>query len=149
MNSWALLTVGPLIEEIYGASRFYVVYLLTGIGAGAGIMAGVGVEALANKAMSHLLFDPKFTKLLTEGIKFQIRGDEAGARLIGEALSRIADKTLPLDEPPTGGGPPLIPPGGGQPPPAGQGGGIRQKLKEGLRGFSWADVALTTSRTGL
>ncbi|HZI93225.1 MAG TPA: rhomboid family intramembrane serine protease [Patescibacteria group bacterium] len=34
MNSWALLSVGPLIEDIYGASKFYLVYLLTGVGAG-------------------------------------------------------------------------------------------------------------------
>lgn len=29
-NSWALLTVGPLVEELYGARRFVVLYVVTG-----------------------------------------------------------------------------------------------------------------------
>lgn len=32
MNSWCLLAVGPLIEEIYGSRKFLVFYLSTGIG---------------------------------------------------------------------------------------------------------------------
>lgn len=31
MNSWALLTVGPMLEEIYGSSRYVLVYIVTGI----------------------------------------------------------------------------------------------------------------------
>jgi len=34
MNSWALLTVGPLMEELYGRSRFFLIYLVTGVSGG-------------------------------------------------------------------------------------------------------------------
>jgi hypothetical protein len=61
------------------------------VGAGAGIMAGVGIETLANKAMARLLFDPKFTRLLTEGIKFLYgQAGEAGGGRIGAHGSQSA-----------------------------------------------------------
>ena len=34
MNSWALLTVGPLVEELYGPSRYFLIYLATGVAGG-------------------------------------------------------------------------------------------------------------------
>ena len=32
MNCWALLAVGPLVEEMYGARRFILIYVVTGVG---------------------------------------------------------------------------------------------------------------------
>ncbi|HKY33220.1 MAG TPA: rhomboid family intramembrane serine protease [Candidatus Polarisedimenticolia bacterium] len=34
MNSWALLAVGPLVEELYGARKLLIFYLLTGVAGG-------------------------------------------------------------------------------------------------------------------
>jgi hypothetical protein len=110
------------------------------VGAGAGMMAGAGAEVLANKGMARLLFDPRFVKLLTQGIKFQLQGNNEGARLIGETLSRMASGEEPPEgQPPTGGGPPSTPPGGGGgPAPAAGGPGLGQKIKEGIRNV-WED----------
>jgi hypothetical protein len=112
-----------------------------GIGIGAGYVAGVAAEVLANKAIARLLFDPRFTKLLTQGIKFQLRGNDEGARLIGETLSRMAREERPPGggAPPSPGGPP--PPPGGPPPPAVKPRVTLNELAKQLKGAGIMDLS--------
>jgi membrane associated rhomboid family serine protease len=39
-NSYAIWTIGPLVEKLYGSSRFYLIYLLSGIGGVVGSYIG-------------------------------------------------------------------------------------------------------------
>ena len=86
------------------------------LGAGLGILGGVGMEIGSNAWLARKLFDPNFIRMVTRGIDMQNRGDVEGARLMGAQVA----KDFPGDEggaPPTAGGPPP-----GAPPTAGGGG---------------------------
>jgi len=84
-------------------------------GAAAGYAAGTAGEVLLNKGLARLLYDPRFSKLLTQGIRLQIKGDKAGVERTAAELRRVAAEVEP--EPPEG---PSGPPGA---PPAAPGGG--------------------------
>lgn len=51
LNGWALLTLAPLCEEVYGGARFWTVYLLTGI---AGNLASLGWCALEGEHFANV-----------------------------------------------------------------------------------------------
>ena len=59
MNCWAILTVGPLLEEIYGAKKFAVSYLSTGIAGSVASFAwyrgGIGPHIGASGAICGLI----------------------------------------------------------------------------------------------
>jgi hypothetical protein len=88
-----------------------------GVGTGAGYLAGAAGEYATNAGLARLLFNPKFTRLLTEGLRLDMAGNSSGAGLIARTLAKmIPGEEEPPEGPPTGGGPPT-------PPAAGGGGG--------------------------
>jgi hypothetical protein len=73
------------------------------IGVGTGYLAGAGAEYGANAALARLLFNRRFTKLLTEGIRMDLRGNQAGAKLAARTLARMAGEEPPETGPHGGG----------------------------------------------
>ena len=56
--------------------------------AGLGLLVGGAMEPVANATLSRLLYDPKFTRLLTQGIQLQLRGDPRAA-LAAKSLAQM------------------------------------------------------------
>jgi len=70
------------------------------VGAGLGLLAGAGLDVLSNKVLAHMLYNPKFTRLLTKGIQMQLKGNMAGARLTQNSLRKMIDEEgAPAEEP--------------------------------------------------
>jgi hypothetical protein len=124
-----------------GAGGVHGGYPGAGIGAAAGALAGVGAEYASNAALARALFNQKFIRMLTQGLKMDMGGNKEGAALAARTLAKMAEEP---PEPPEGPG---TPPGGGTPPvnppgaPAGSTGerpapetpGLGQRLKEGAK----------------
>lgn len=68
-----------------------------GMATGAGYVAGAAGEYATNAALAKLLFNPKFTRLLTEGLRRDMAGDKAGAALTARTLAKMMP---PEEEPP-------------------------------------------------
>ena len=71
-NSWALWTVGPLVEKLYGPARFSLLYLCAGIGGVLGSFAGSGSRPpfIPSVGASGAIFG-LFGALLVFGFKYR------------------------------------------------------------------------------
>jgi hypothetical protein len=113
------MAAGSLAGTTHGAPG-------VGIGAGLGIMGGVGLEVLSNSALARLLYNPRFIRMVTRGMDMQNSGNAAGARLMaGQIL-----KDFPPKDQEEGGAPPPAPPGGEPPAGGGAAAAAEPSLKE-------------------
>jgi outer membrane lipoprotein SlyB len=73
---------------------------MTGAGIGAAVGGTLGTIA-TNAALARLLFNPKYSKLLRQGIQLQLKGDKGGAAAVIGLLSKAANEAPPeTDRPP-------------------------------------------------
>jgi len=61
-------------------------------GAGVGLLTGAGLHVLSNAVLARMLYNPKFTSMLRQGIKFQLDGNKVGAAFAAAQLSKMAAK---------------------------------------------------------
>lgn len=71
-----------------------------GMGLGAAV-GGIGGTIAMNAGLARLLFNPKYSKMLRQGIQLQLKGDKAGAAVVIGLLSKAANEAPPqTDRPP-------------------------------------------------
>jgi len=71
-----------------------------GMGLGAAI-GGVGGTMALNAGLARLLFNPKYSKMLRQGIQLQLKGDKAGAAAVIGLLSKAANEAPPQTDRPS------------------------------------------------
>lgn len=86
-------------------------------GIGGGALAGLAAEVPVNMLLGKLLYNPRFTRMLTRGFQLELKGEKAGADLAARTATKIAG-----EEPPEGPPPPAGPASSGGGPSAGAGG---------------------------
>jgi len=64
-----------------------------------GSFAGPIFDMAGNAGMARLLYDPKWVKLLTQGLRFQLSNEPAAAALVSSQLMRMAQPKNVLDDP--------------------------------------------------
>lgn len=66
----------------------------TGAAIGAGV-GGIGGTMALNAGLARLLFNPKYSRILRQGVQLQLKGDHAGAAALFGLLSKAAQEPLP------------------------------------------------------
>ena len=69
------------------------------VGAGLGFIGSAGLEAVSNATLARLLYDPRFTRMLTQGIQLQLRGDPRAALAAKSLAQMVYAARLPGETP--------------------------------------------------
>ena len=121
------------LGAILGGGGGYAGHGAPGLGpaAGAGFLAGAGIEYGSNALLARLLFNQRFINLLNRGFREASRGNTAGAKLAVRSLESIISENLP-ESPPPGQAPAGS---AGEGPAPVETPGLGQRIKEGLKEF--------------
>ncbi|HEX4948188.1 MAG TPA: rhomboid family intramembrane serine protease [Blastocatellia bacterium] len=87
-NSYALWMIGPVVERLYGAARFAVLYLLTGMAGVAGSLFSVRLNHTPTAGSSGALFG-LFGVLLVVGYKYRRELPDAFRRAFGKGVLTV------------------------------------------------------------
>jgi len=63
-------------------------------GAGLGVLGGAALDVISNAALARLMYDPKWTKLLTRSINLRLAGKPGAAAFTTQQLLRMAQPVV-------------------------------------------------------